>query len=326
MTHRFLEVAQLLEPITEPWSGVAVFGNAVVLGDGEIYNQSFAVWGGACSRPPPPSFSRVQHPPRFEAVATIAHFWGQNYYHFVAENLVRLPLVLPVLDGHKDTVLHVQSRAPFVLTLLQLVGIVPARVVQGVVAADLAFLPQAVVCGNPSAVMLNLLRHTLIARMPPPDTSSPAQGGCMVLLVKRTGTRAVKNHDELLSELSVSFSENAGGGRGNRSCRIEVHTGNEPVPAQLLLFQRASAVVAPHGAGLVNMIACRAGTLIVELMVSSGDVNICYMTMANKLSLRHAMFTVPAATQHNQMTVDAAGAAALITEIWDTHMHHRGAA
>ena len=148
----------------------------------------------------------------------------------------------------------------------------------------------------------------------------------MVLLVKRTGTRAVKNHDELLSELSVSFSENAGGGRGNRSCRIEVHTGNEPVPAQLLLFQRASAVVAPHGAGLVNMIACRAGTLIVELMVSSGDVNICYMTMANKLSLRHAMFTVPAATQHNQMTVDAAGAAALIAEIWDTHMHHRGAA
>jgi len=312
MAHRFSEVTQLLEPITASWSGVAVFANAVVLGDGEVHNQSFAVWGGACSRPPPPSFSRVQPPPRFAVVATIAQFWGQNYYHFVAENLVRLPLVLPVLDGHVDALLHVQSRAPFVLALLQLVGIAPARVVQGVVAADLAFLPQTALCGNPPAAMLNLLRHTLVARMPPPPSSAPAQGGCMVLLVKRTGARAVKNHDELRAQLSASFSGNA--------CRVEVHTGHEPVPAQLRLFQRASAVVAPHGAGLVNMIACRAGTLIVELMVSSGDVNLCYMTMASKLSLRHAMFTVPAATQHNQMTVDAAGAAALVAEIWDTHM------
>ena len=306
----YLAAAKHFSPFAlgvDSWPGVAVFENAVVFAEGQVHNRSFLVQGKACGPSHPVGFPDIV-PQHFRVVATIAHFWGQGYYHFVAENFVRLPLILQVIEKCNYSMLHVNSRPPFVTTLLHLVGVDRKQVIEGVVAADLVFLPEPVPCGNPSALMLNLLRRTLFEKRLGYMMKSNA-ADCKILLLERKSSRAIKNHGELVSRLSTAFN----------FCTVSVHTGEESVLNQLRLFQSSSTVVAPHGAGLVNMVACREKTLILELMVSGKDVNICYMAMAYKLRLHHVMLTVQGATQGSQMNVDVAQTIALLLKVQPNH-------
>jgi hypothetical protein len=290
----FSKAAKLMSPFpdgVDSWPGVAVFTNAVVYAGGEVHNGSFSVQGKACGEFSPLSFpAHVQQ--RFEFVATIAHFWGQGYYHFVAENFVRVPLVIPLIEGNPRSKVHVHGTIPFVGSLLELLGIQRGRIVEGTVFADVLLLPEPVPCGNPPAIMLNLLRRTLVERSLQYVIS--ATNGCRILVVKRKGSRAISNHDALVSGLSGAFT----------ACGTTVHTGDESVLNQLHLFRSSTVIVAPHGAGLSNMIACRKETLILELMTTGKDVNICYMAMAFKLFLHYVMLTVPGASHSGPMIID----------------------
>jgi hypothetical protein len=291
---KFTDAANLFSPFkdgVDEWPGIAVFANAVVFGDGQVHNGTFVVQGKACGSHSSLSFP-AETPTSFHLVATIAHFWGNGYYHFVAENLVRLPLILPVIQDCKYSKLHIQSRKPSVEILLSALGVQVDRIIQGTVGADWLLLPEPVPCGNPPAVMLHLLRRTLVENNRGFDDSSTTE--CTFLLVKRKGSRAISNHDDLRSRLSTTYP----------LCHIAVHTGDENVLDQLRMFRSSTIIVAPHGAGLTNIIACREQTLILELMVEGRDVNICYMSMAYKLKLHYIVLTVNGATQSGAMTVD----------------------
>lgn len=59
-----------------------------------------------------------------------------------------------------------------------------------------------------------------------------------------------------------------------------------PLHQQIALFDQAEVVIAPHGAGLANIIFCRPGTKILEIF--SGDyVNLCYQHLAGNCGLNH---------------------------------------
>ena len=65
------------------------------------------------------------------------------------------------------------------------------------------------------------------------------------------------------------------------------------------MMTTATAIIAPHGAGLVNMFVCRRNTLIVEYMNRKGDAHILYMVMALKLGLRYIGIPVMGLGQKN---------------------------
>ncbi len=290
----FSRAAKLMSPFpdgVDVWPGVALFTDAVVYAGGEVHDGSLSVQGKACGQ-----FTSLGFPAhfqqRFEFVATIAHFWGQGYYHFIAENFVRVPLIISSIEGNPRSKIHVHGYTPFVGSLLELLGIQRDRIVEGTVFAHILLLPEPVPCGNPPAIMLNLLRRMLVERSLQSVTSATSE--CRILVVKRKGSRAISNHEALVSGLSGAFS----------ACRTIVHTGDESVLNQLQLFRSSTAIVAPHGAGLANMVACRKSTLILELMVAGKDVNICYMAMAFKLLLQYMMLTVSDSSQSGPMTLD----------------------
>ena len=54
-----------------------------------------------------------------------------------------------------------------------------------------------------------------------------------------------------------------------------------------MLNVRTLQVVALHGAGLTNMIVMKPGSFVFEIMPTQPEVNICYLSMATKLKLRH---------------------------------------
>ena len=107
--------------------------------------------------------------------------------------------------------------------------------------------------------------------------------------------REVANHDDLMARLKSSVLagvvvkefEACGSSRG-----------------QLEQFARSTVIVAPHGAGLSNVVAARPGTAVVELMVPGADLNACYLFASVKLGLRYYS-TAPRGASHNgAMNVD----------------------
>jgi capsular polysaccharide biosynthesis protein len=64
----------------------------------------------------------------------------------------------------------------------------------------------------------------------------------------------------------------------------EVFTEEMSFPEQAALFASVNAVVAPHGAGLTNLVFCRSRTKVVEIF-SPEYVNGCFWALANMADL-----------------------------------------
>lgn len=276
----FKKAAKLLSNFKngiDAWPSVAIVLNAVIFSEGQIYNRSHLFYGKGCNSAPQNLLFHDFHA-QYEIVATIAEFWGEGYFHFVAENLIRLPLVLPVIENLNSSLLHVKSINTFSIEMLTLLGIQRTRLLSGIVSARVALMPEPIQCGTPPALLLQLLRRTLVQKTNALSLEKQIQKNkCNILLVQRKGPREIRNHDALLSCLSRSFS----------LCEIHVHTGRERVKDQLQLFRRATVVLAPHGAGLSNIVVCNVGTIVMEFITTGRAVNICYMAMALKLELRY---------------------------------------
>tara|TARA_B100000795_G_C22528457_1_gene334132 strand:+ start:108 stop:515 length:408 start_codon:yes stop_codon:yes gene_type:complete len=58
---------------------------------------------------------------------------------------------------------------------------------------------------------------------------------------------------------------------------------------QAKLFQGADVVIGPHGAGLVNVIFCKVGTVVVELPTIEHAGMLFFQDISTALGLRHAI-------------------------------------
>ena len=65
-------------------------------------------------------------------------------------------------------------------------------------------------------------------------------------------------------------------------CELE----NLPIAEQMALFSDASLIVAPHGAGLTNLLFTRPNTLVLE-MFPFGYINQCYRVLASTMKSRY---------------------------------------
>lgn len=56
------------------------------------------------------------------------------------------------------------------------------------------------------------------------------------------------------------------------------------VAEQIALFLNAEVIIAPHGAGLANLVFCQPGTQVIELL-APGYVNVCYWALSQQVSI-----------------------------------------
>jgi len=115
--------------------------------------------------------------------------------------------------------------------------------------------------------------------------------GVRVLFVERKGSREVSNQGDLLQALRRSDGVHA----------VDVFRPKGP-EADAAAFAAADVVVAPHGAGLANTVACPPWAHVIEFL--SQPVNIMYGTIATRLGLSWHAFTFPGATHDGAMKVD----------------------
>jgi hypothetical protein len=215
----------------------------------------------------------------------------QNYYHWVVESLLALHVLAPHLPPGTRLVLpgtladfRRNGAAGFDhASFLPALGFGQFATIEVaapfVKLADAIWLESDSVFGMP-AIMLQSFRARAAAMCPPPVGGSAAGPRRRRLYIKRGAVRRVANTDMLEAFLKP---------HGFETLLLE----NMPAQAQIAAFTNAEWVIAPHGAGMANMVFCPAGTRIMELSPDC-EYRPYFWLFAEKLNLPYGV--LPCAT------------------------------
>jgi hypothetical protein len=161
----------------------------------------------------------------------------------------------------------------------------------------------------------------------PPDSHKKR-----ILLVSRKpgAARSIKNHEELRARLAAlaeskgyvldefkppppppaspvghASSEVGGAAKDeDEQAKMDRHCG---IIGDMMQFERSSVIVAPHGAGLSNLLLCKPNTTVVEIHAS--DPNPVFVYLSVKLGLRHFVLVDESATSKTPMTANVSAIA-----------------
>ena len=222
------------------------------------------------------------------------------FYHIVMDSLTRVAMVESTLRKHPHIKVHNAWRGrqwglrlPLQLDLnAMLMGIARERVVTGSVRAKRLIVPERAGCYRHSPLVIQRASAIMRGRVVG-SARSAGPDACVVLVVDRSGAgkrnRVVQNSQDLLSTVRSAAAEAA------RACRVEVHSAALPLAEQLQRFASATLVVAPHGAALSQLLVCKRGTMVLELLNSSGWKVLCFADLALMLSMAYRGIFVPGA-------------------------------
>ena len=261
--HATVEVREYLRPlasVTAPPGGLAwlpsarVFGAGVVLSaDGSLLARDVSEdFGKGSDEHWLLGFDGLRAPEALDGpVAAVAVNRGANYCHWLLEELPRL-LALGI--GAADTIVA-HAAAPFALAALALRGgpetVRPARRASHFECSPLLVPGLVTRAGEPTPEALRRVRE-----FAGPLGRGALAGGAgerVYFSRARAARRRVANEDALWAGLAAE--------RFSRVFLEELDW-----EAQIAVARAARVVVAPHGAGLANLVFCAPGTRVLELV------------------------------------------------------------
>lgn len=170
--------------------------------------------------------------------------------------------------------------------VLQLVGVKKRNIIVAsifeFITAPKVYLPTVSRCGNAHPLAAKRWNEILTAKVRSQLFTGLASDGDAlnrtILVKRRPGTtRSAVNHDELMAVL-------------NRNLPVEESmvefTGDETMEQTAAMFFQAKVIVAPHGAGLSNMVFSRSDTKVIEVFFL-GPPNYCYAVLAGQLGFEY---------------------------------------
>ncbi len=197
------------------------------------------------------SYKKIRRPVSLSGtVAVVATTLGAGYSHWLLEELPRLLALGPTAGGAGKMIAH--ATQPFARAALALHGwpgevIEPGRhshyVCEQLVVPS---LPGSE--GRPTPAVVARVREFVA---PWPEAGASPWGERIYITREQARRRRVANEAELWAQLEP---------RGFVKLRLEELTWREQIHA----FRRAKVVVAPHGAGLANLVFCETETKVVE--------------------------------------------------------------
>jgi capsular polysaccharide biosynthesis protein len=211
--------------------------------------------------------------PLIETVAVLATSGCEGYYHWLMDGLPRLAILrqsLPDSSQEADKYL-VNSGNPIIVESLKLLGIPEEQLIfsnsyKHFQSKHLVVPSLPGSSGNPSAWICEFLRESFLHCQ---ASITPISK----LYVSRSKARYRKftNEENVLNYLSEL---------GFTPVWLEEHN----FATQIAMFANAEIVVAPHGAGLTNLMWCSSGTKVLEIF-SPSYVNSCFLAIANLVEL-----------------------------------------
>lgn len=289
----------------EPIPGIAVLHHAFVDDEGNVCDAKHCIAQRSCE-------TKVARPRRAGApqdqLYVVSQNQGYGFWHFFGEDFVRISVGIDLLLADPTIKVHVIRANSFTKDYMKLVGIDAGRLISGAATAKVLFLPEPSACGAPARYVVRqtrrMLRSALALAPASALAAARAQQTPRILVLKRSGSRKVLNHDALIAALQAVA--------GNEVV-VEVFDDKANLGARktLELFATSPVIVGPHGAGLSNLAVAPPGTTVVEFIVSGKAINLCYMTLSIKLGLHYHAVTDPTSGHAKPMTVDVAKVAAI---------------
>ena len=231
--------------------------------------------------------------PAEDVVVSLTGRWSIGLWHFPGEYLCGLAGLLPLPEG---AVIHVDPRGGnipnFVPGWLEVAGIDVAttRIITGPVRIRKRLLvPEPCRCGDPDESHLSWLRSRIGAMLFSGTSVSRHARHRSLMLVRRTPDHA--HNGRAFSATGYRNLYDALGRYAVRSDMAVTVFDDSVLPSvdvQLGFFAQAAVVVAPHGAGLVNLVAMlpRGESCVVELMLDSYENNM-YREYAGRLGIHY---------------------------------------
>ena len=144
-------------------------------------------------------------------------------------------------------------------------------------------------------------------------------------MVRRRTKRDLENHDELFQSLQSALPE-------EHFVLFDEEQLPSPGLDQWDVFANAKVVVAPHGAGLSNLLAAPNDAIVVEFLGEGRDFNMCFWSLALALGLEYHPLTMDridpflrTETHHSHYTVDVPLATRVVADIvrrqWNDSAH-----
>ena len=215
---------------------------------------------------------KTKTPSHLRGAAAVITATNQNcYYHWIFDILPRLKLALE----HEPDVDHIyiQNKMPFQQETLKILGIDPARIVNtedvSWISADRMIIPchQIMTGHRHPGWVTNWVREKFL-----PSEQAAQHGRRFYISRSIARNRRVKNEEEIFRILEPRGFE-------------FVHAEKYSFADQIAMFASAEAIVAPHGAGLTNLVFCAPETRVIELFPSlSMD---CYYRLCDDLNLNY---------------------------------------
>lgn len=207
-------------------------------------------------------------------VAVLATAGGENYFHWMTEGLPRLEILRRGWPGGTAAIdrFIVNDGPPVIVESLAMMGIEAERLVFASPGshyeAETLVVPSLVGrCGAVPAWACEFLRDSC-------GVSSRGRGSRRIYVSRRNARyRRVRNEEAVQAAL---------GGYGFEPIVFE----NLDLASQMALMADVDVVVAPHGAGLTNLLWCPSGAAIVEIF-SPNYVNGCYWHLASQLGMEY---------------------------------------
>lgn len=243
-----------------------------------LFDLDFGTASGVLEAP----FGRTRHVAGL-VVAPWSHRWGEGYFDWVVMvlgKLLRIEEALGTRRWASSRVALAHTGTGFARWYLDELG-VGHRLLDPTTGPRLA--PEVAVVGTNQPWMRPSVDDLLRLR----DRFGPAADGLPglgpLVWVQRSGRRRVRNEDDLLPVLARHGVE-------------VMEDGRYSVPEQVAIFRDARVVVAPHGAGLTNLLHAPAGTTVLELF-GPGYSQDCFRWMSTVLGMDHHVLATAGAAR-----------------------------
>jgi hypothetical protein len=229
------------------------------------------------------------------------------------ENLPRLLLLQDFIEANPEVIViackyaGTESEGGLLYTFAKVWGLESRMVFlepEAVIFANLLYIPEPTSCGELNPLMAFATQSAIRQKiksldpmtMPVPVHSqvkakagSPSEeSDDWILVVRRRGGRSIRNHDDMMASLLATFPNETWYVFDEGNLDGKFPAAGMP---QWRVFSRAKIVIAPHGAGLANIMACPPGTHILEFLGEGYDCNLCYLSLAISMNLDyHPLF------------------------------------
>ncbi len=225
-----------------------------------------------------------------------------NYYHWTLQCLPSLCLYAALKNLNSELKLLLPSNLPgFAKQYLDMLDIDMDTDVQLLPLQDRLFFAKQLLYPsflggefsfNASPVMLDYLECLYKRKLGSNSHDGEIAGKKRILYCARldSSNRRIINEKEVISFLEENFE-----------AEIFVSTGKS-VAEQAEKFNSADILISPHGAGMSNLVFCKQGTTIIEIMPDK-YINPCFATLALAKGCNYHPFSFPTRTfdghQHN---------------------------